>query len=120
MNRRFAAPALALCILLTGCGEKAAEPGSLLGQAAGLEDDEILLVVGGREFPAWRYLYWLAADCRELEEHCAAAGTALDWNIPLPEGGTLRYLVKAAALSDTALYAALENSAQTYGCILTY
>ena len=119
MKKQAAALVLALCVTLTGCGEKAAEPGSLLGQAAGLEDDEILLVVGGREIPAWRYLYWLAADCRELEERCAAAGTALDWNTPLPEGGTLRDLVKADALADTALYAAVENWAETYGCILT-
>ena len=119
MKKQAAALVLALCVTLTGCGREEEKAGSLLGQAAGLEDDEILLVVGGREIPAWRYLYWLAADCRELEERCAAAGTALDWNIPLPEGGALRDLVKADALADTALYAAVESWAETYGCILT-
>ena len=119
MKKRAAALALALCVTLTGCGREEEAAGSLLGQAAGLEDDEILLTAGGREIPAWRYLYWLAADCRELEGRCADAGTALDWNTPLPEGGTLRDLVKADALADTALYAAVESWAETYGCALT-
>ena len=119
MKKQAAALVLALCVMLTGCGREEEKAGSLLGQAAGLEDDEILLVVGGREIPAWRYLYWLAADCRELEERCAAAGTALDWNTPLPEGGTLRDLVKADALADTVLYALVESWAEDYGCTLT-
>lgn len=119
MKKRAAALALALCVTLTGCGREEEAASSLLGQAAGLEDDEILLVTDGREIPAWRYLYWLAADCRELEGRCADAGTALDWNTPLPEGGTLRDLVKADALADTALYAAVESWAETYGCALT-
>ena len=54
MKKQAAALVLALCVTLTGCGREEEKAGSLLGQAAGLEDDEILLVVGGREIPAWR------------------------------------------------------------------
>ncbi len=111
--------ALALCLLLSGCGKKETETGALLGQAAGLEDDTPLLTVDGREIPAWKYLYWLAADCRQLEERCEASGTALDWSASVPEGGTLADLVKADALADTVLYAVVDSWAELYGCTLT-
>ena len=111
--------ALALCLLLSGCGKKETDAGSLLGQAAGLEDDTPLLTVDGREIPAWKYLYWLAADCRQLEERCEASGTALDWSAAVPEGGTLADLVKADALADTVLYAVVDSWAELYGCTLT-
>ena len=111
--------ALALCLLLSGCGKKETDAGSLLGQAAGLEDDAPLLTVDGREIPAWKYLYWLAADCRQLEERCEASGTALDWSAAVPEGGTLADLVKADALADTVLYAVVDSWAELYGCTLT-
>ena len=111
--------ALALCLLLSGCGKKETEAGSLLGQATGLEDDAPLLTVDGREIPAWKYLYWLAADCRQLEERCEASGTALDWSAAVPEGGTLADLVKVDALADTVLYAVVDSWAELYGCTLT-
>ena len=112
-------PVLALCLLLSGCGRHDAEASSSLGRAAGLEDETPLLTVDGREIPAWKYLYWLAADCRQLEERCEASGTTLDWSAALPEGGTMADLVKADALADTVLYAVVDSWAELYGCTLT-
>lgn len=108
-----------LCLLLTGCGASEAEAPSPLGQAAGIEVDTPLLTIDGREIPAWKYLYWLAADCALLAERCAEAGEPLNWTTPAPDGTTAEELVKTAALSDTALYAAVEAWAETYGCTLT-
>lgn len=118
MKQKFAA--LALCLTLTACGQSAeTEPSSLLGSAAGLDEAEILLCVDGQEIPAWKYLYWLAVDCRRLEAQYVEAGTTLDWEASLPEGGTLEERVKADALADTALCAAVERWAAVYGCTLT-
>ena len=111
--------ALILCLLLSGCGKKETGAGSLLGQAAGLDDNVPLLAVDGREIPAWKYLYWLAVDCGQLEERYESSGTALDWSSPVPEGGTLADLAKADALADTILYAVVDNWAELYSCTLT-
>lgn len=54
-----------------------------------------------------------------MEERCDAAGEPVDWTAPLSEGGTLEDLVKADALADTALYAAVGTWAAAYGCTLT-
>ena len=76
-------------------------------------------MIDGQNIPAWEYLYWLALDCRQMEERCDAAGEPVDWTAPLSEGGTLEDLVKADALADTALYAAVGTWATAYGCTLT-
>ena len=112
--------ALALCLLLTACsgGEKADAPSSLLGGAADVEEDAVLLTVDGREVPAWRYLYWLARTCDYLQERYEAAGLTLDWSAPL-EGGTLADYAKDQALANTVLYAAVENRAEAEGLSLT-
>lgn len=120
MKKRTWLGILLLCAVLSGCGsreEAAAAP--VLGQAAGLDENGILLVIDGREIPAWQYLYWLASDCRQLEEQCAAAGTEPDWDLPLGTGETLAERVKADALADTALYAAVQAWAEEWGCTLT-
>lgn len=116
--------ALSLCLILCACGAgthrqppPAAEP-SPLGQAAGTDPQATLLTVGGTPVPAWQFLYWLAADCRRLEERYAAAGEPLDWSAPVPEGGTLADLAKSAALADTVLCATVERWAEVYGCAL--
>lgn len=116
-----AVAAAMLCLLLSGCGRggDSAASGGLLGRAAGLDESETLLVIDGREIPAWQYLYWLAADCQQLEARCEVAETPLDWAAPLPDGGTYGELVKADALADTALYATVQTWAETYGCTLT-
>ena len=76
-------------------------------------------MIDGQNIPAWEYLYWLALDCRQMEERCEAAGEPVDWTAPLSEGGTPEDLVKADALADTALYAAVGTWAAAYGCTLT-
>ena len=119
MRKATASLALALCLLLSGCGKAASGTGSLLGQAAGLEDETPLLTVDGREIPAWKYLYWLAVDCEQLEERYESSGTTLDWSSPLADGSTPEDLVKADALADTVLYAAVDSWAELYGCTLT-
>lgn len=119
MRKSKAALALLLCLFLTACGggEKPGQGQGLFQRASGIEEEMALLTVDGREVPAWRYLYWLACSCKRLEEQYRAAGLALDWNAPL-EGGTLADYAKDQALADTALYATVENWAQTYGCAL--
>lgn len=119
--------ALLVCLSLSACGAEgdggevpsARTALSPLGQAADLEAEAALLTVGGETVPAWQYLYWLAADCRALEERYAAAGERPDWTAALPEGGTLREAVRDAALMDTALCATVAAWAKQYGCALS-
>ena len=121
MRKRAAALALALCVGLSGCAlerEGRREDASLLGRAAELAEETILLSVDGREIPAWRYLYWLAFTCDQIREKYEDGGMALDWGAPVT-GGTLADYAKDQALADTALYATVENWAERYGCVLS-
>ena len=118
MRKRVTALALVLCLGLSGCApQKKEEKASLLGRAAELGEEMILLTVDGREVPAWRYLHWLRRCCGQLREQYRAAGLPLDWNAPV-EGGTLADYVKDQALADTALYATVETLAEANGCAL--
>ena len=108
---------LLICLCLSACAAPAETEG-ILGQASGLDDDETLLTVDGREVPSWRYLYWLAYTCDRVAERYRDAGAALDWQAPL-DGGTLADYAKDQALADTALYATVENWAEQYGCHLS-
>ena len=108
---------LLLCLCLTACAAPA-EPGGILGQASGLDEEAILLTVDGREVPSWRYLYWLAYTCDRVAARYREAGVVLDWQAPL-DGGTLADYAKDQALADTALYATVENWAERYGCRLS-
>ena len=119
MRKRIAALALALCLGLSGCGLKKEEEGvSLLGRAAELGEEMILLTVDGREIPAWRYLYWLAFTCDQVREKYKDGGLALNWEAPI-SGGTLADYAKDQALANTALYATVETFAERYGCVLS-
>jgi len=120
MKKRIGALALALCLGLSGCAFKKQEKeeSSLLGRAAELGEELVLLTVDGREVPAWRYLYWLAFTCDQVREKYADANLTLDWNTPVT-GGTLADYAKDQALADTALYATVENWAEKYGCVLS-
>jgi len=120
MKKKIAALALALCLGLSGCaGDKPEkEESSLLGRAAELGEDVVLLTVDGREVPAWRYLYWLAFTCDQVREKYGDANLTLDWDAPVT-GGTLADYAKDQALADTALYATVENWAEKYGCVLS-
>lgn len=86
--------ALALTILLTGCAVQEELP----DESAVPAEDEILLVIDGREVPAWRYLCWL--------DRAVAQGL---------DGEAAR----KQALGDTALYAAVEFMAEEWGVTLT-
>lgn len=120
MATRIISLALALCFLLSACGGKE-EPSrgraSLLAQAAELEEEETLLVIGGREVPAWRYLYWLGWVCDRLQGQYDLAEIPLDWEATVT-GGTLEEYARDRALADTALYATVENWAKEYGVSL--
>lgn len=111
------AAALLLCLCLTACAATA-EPEGVLGQASGLDEEAPLLIVDGREIPAWRYLYWLAYTCDKVAARYREAGVVLDWQAPL-DGGTLADYAKDQALADTALYATVENWAERYGLMLS-
>ena len=111
MRKNGMIPALLLSLLLTACsmgGEKADSGRNLFWDALGMDAAEPVLTVDGREVPAWRYLWWLAEGCAAMEEACAAAGMAADWEAPL-ESGTLADYVERQALADTVLYATVEN-----------
>ena len=117
MKRYLAAVGLVLCLTLSACevgGGETVRQTSRLGEAAGLDEETILLTIDGREIPAWRYLYWLGYTCRRVQERYTSAGLPVDWNTPV-SGGTLADYVKDQALADTALYAAVENWAERYG-----
>lgn len=86
--------ALALTILLTGCALQRELPEDSAAPAG----EEILLVIDGREVPAWRYLCWL--------DRAVAQGL---------EGEAAR----EQALGDTALYAAVESLAEEWAVTLT-
>lgn len=109
---------LLLSMLLTACGkrelpppeEPAPAPVGILGQASGLEEDAPLLTIGGQEIPGWEYLYWLARDCRELEEQYRSAGLTADWE-QQTDGVSLAQQAKEQALADCALYAAVRTLA---------
>ena len=109
---------LALCLLLTACGvgeERPEPPEPLLGRAAELEEESVLLVVDGREIPAWQYLYWLARACDTLCAEDRAAGRETDWTAEVG-GQSLADYAKSQALTDTVLYAVVENWAEESGC----
>ncbi len=107
---------LALLLSLTACGGKGeGEGGSLLGQAAGMDEEKTLLTVDGREVALWQCLYWLDRACGGLEEQYAQAGKTLDWSAAVEEGVSLKDYVKEQALGDAALYATVDNWAQLYG-----
>ena len=119
MRNRMLCLALTLCLLLTACGgsEEDAPKGqaSLSEKSAEVEEEAVLLTVDGREVAAWQYLYWLRQSCRTIAAEYAAAGMEPDWT-QQTENGTLAEYAKAQALSDTALYATVENWAEQYGC----
>lgn len=105
MKRIF--PLLCAALLLTACAAREKEAPA---PAADLPaDDEVLLIINGREVPAWRYLCW-------LERACAAAAKEADFS---DFSGQTGETVKARALFDTALYAAVEDMADRYGVTLT-
>lgn len=109
---------LVLCLLLTACGGSVEPPQQsmpLLGSAAEMEEDAILLRVNGRDVPAWRCLYWLARACDAICAEYQAAGMEPDWTAVVG-GQSLADYAKAQALSDTVLYAVVENWAEQYGC----
>lgn len=108
---------LLLCLSLTACAAPA-ETGGVLERASGLDEEETLFTVDGRDVPAWRYLYWLAYTCERVAARYRDAGAALDWQAPL-DGGTLADYAKDQALADTALYATVENWAERYGVTLS-
>nr|WP_326186049.1 peptidylprolyl isomerase [uncultured Oscillibacter sp.] len=119
MKKRVTALALLLCLTLTACGgEDSRGQATVLGRAADMREDAVLLTVDGREVPAWRYLYWLAYTCDRVRERYQESGLALDWSTPV-SGGTLADYARDQALADTALYATVENWAERYGCALT-
>lgn len=119
MGKRMAAAVLVLCLGLSGCAlKKEEEKDSLLGRAAELGEELVLMTVDGREIPAWRYLYWLAFTCDQIREKYKDSGLTLDWEAPVP-GGTLADYAKDQALANTALYATVENWAVRYGCVLS-
>ena len=84
MKFRIMGLALSLCLVLSSCGgQDGGGQASLLAQAAGWDDTQTLLVIGGREVPGWRYLYWLAGACDQVQEEYTLSGAELTGRLPL-------------------------------------
>ena len=67
MKKLLAAAAVCLCLLaMTACGG-AVDTESLAYTLAGLDPQEIILTVNGREVSAELYLYWLQYACSVAE-----------------------------------------------------
>jgi len=117
MKRTVWCLTLGLCLLLSACSSDRDDPRQApsFQDAAQTEETDIWLVVDGREIPAWRYLYWLSRACSAIRTEYEAAGLEPDWTAAA-ETGTLAEYVKQQALSDTVLYATVENWAEQYGC----
>jgi hypothetical protein len=122
MRKRIALLLAALLLfgLTAACrGEK--EEGRETGlfyEATGISPDAVLLTVDGREIPSWRYLYWLTYNCDFIHSSYERTGDTLDWSAPL-SGGSLAEYAAQQALQSTALYATVENWAETYGISVT-
>ena len=117
MKRTVWCLTLVLCLLLSACGSDRDDPRQApsFQDAAQTEETDIWLVVDGREVPAWRYLYWLSRACSAIRTEYEAAGLEPDWTAAAGTQ-TLAEYVKQQALSDTVLYATVENWAEQYGC----
>ncbi len=117
MKRTVWCLTLVLCLLLSACGSDGddSRQAPSFQDAAQTEETDIWLVVDGREVPAWRYLYWLSRACSAIRTEYEVAGLEPDWTAAA-EAGTLAEYVKQQALSDTVLYATVENWAEQYGC----
>ena len=117
MKRTVWCLTLVLCLLLSACGSDGDDPRQApsFQDAAQTEETDIWLVVDGREVPAWRYLYWLSRACTAIRTEYEAAGLEPDWTAAAGTQ-TLAEYVKQQALSDTVLYATVENWAEQYGC----
>lgn len=104
--------------LLTGC-EK--EPEGLFYQLTGIDPDDAMLTVDGREVPAELYLYWVlgAADylCASRPDLCGEDG-APDWDAELESGMTVRESVLAEALDNAKMHAVIECWAEEYDVTL--
>ena len=107
--------ALAAGLALTACGgEREAE--GILEAASGIAPEAVAMTVDGREVPAWRYLYWLAAGCDYLS--AAYGGGEIRWEDTV-DGADLETYARDQAVRSAALYATVENWAEDCGCALT-
>ena len=111
--------ALLLAVFSAACGRGEDErKAGLFYEATGISPDAVLLTVDDREVAAWRYFYWLAYTCDFIRTSYERTGETLDWSAPL-SGGTLADYAAQQALENVALYATVENWAETYGVELT-
>ena len=107
MKRMMVLCAALAAVLLSGCAFSAPAP-EISAPAA---EEEAFLTIDGRETPAWRYFCWLDRGIEAMAARYEAVGLDPDW-----EG---QADVKAQALADTALYAAVEAMAEEYALTLT-
>ena len=120
MKKLLAAAAVCLCLLaMTACGG-AVDTESLAYTLAGLDPQEIILTVNGREVSAELYLYWLQYACSVAENTGAVDEEGnLNWDYVYADGVTAEEYIVGEALNQAKLYLLIEEWAETYGVELT-
>lgn len=115
MGRRQVMILLCSLFLLSACaGEENQE--DLFDRATGIPSDTVLFTVDRREVTAQQYFYGLTAACDAISQTYQKSGLAVDWTETL-SGQADSAL--AQALDTAALYATVENWAETYACQLS-
>ena len=118
--KRLGSILLAVCLLALSACSAGTDTESLAYQLAGLDPQETLLTVNGRDVSAELYLYWLQYACTMAKSAGAVDEEgALDWDYLYDDGITAEEYILREAEDQAKLYMLIEAWAEKYGVELT-